>query len=145
MSKIPWYVDGLSFECTQCGGCCAGPDEGFIWVTKEEIGFIAEFLRISEDELEKKYLVRFGPRVSIIEARPSNDCIFLETLGGQRRCTIYPVRPNQCRTWPFWNSNLSGPSAWNNANRRCPGINRGKKYTCQEITKRKDQKSWWKQ
>jgi Fe-S-cluster containining protein len=43
-------------------------------------------------------------------------------------CTIYPVRPLQCRTWPFWTDNLSSPDAWNRAAQTCPGMNRGKQY-----------------
>ena len=46
--KSPWYIGGLHFECGQCGKCCSGPDEGYIWVTKEEIRFIADYLKISD-------------------------------------------------------------------------------------------------
>ena len=38
---------------------------------------------------------------------------------------IYPVRPTQCRTWPFWEDNLKSPQAWKNASERgrgCPGM-----------------------
>jgi len=36
----PWYRDGLSFSCTQCGNCCSGP-EGYVWVDEEELVQIA--------------------------------------------------------------------------------------------------------
>jgi Fe-S-cluster containining protein len=35
----------LNFTCTQCGNCCSG-EPGYVWVTKEEIRRIAEFLSL---------------------------------------------------------------------------------------------------
>jgi uncharacterized protein len=142
-NKVQWYIDGLHFQCTQCGNCCSGPDEGFIWLTKDEIGFIADFLKITPAQLENQYLVRIGSRVSIIESRPSNDCIFLDKVDGQKKCRIYSVRPNQCRTWPFWRSNLTSANAWNEAAQRCPGVNRGRSFSVQEIEQKRDQSKWW--
>ena len=141
--KIPWYVSGLHFECIQCGRCCSGPGEGYIWITKPEIEFIADFLKITKDELRRKYLRRISLRTTIIEHYTTKDCIFLQHIDGQRRCIIYPVRPSQCRTWPFWSDNLSKPDNWNKAAEKCPGINRGKIYTCEEIEKIKRNKKWW--
>ena len=141
--KIPWYVGGLHFECLQCGRCCSGPGEGYIWATKPEIEFIADFLKISTGELRQKYLRRVSLRTTIIEHRSTKDCIFLQITEGQRRCIIYPVRPSQCRTWPFWTANLASPDDWNMAGLRCPGINRGKLYTFEEIEEIRKRKKWW--
>jgi Fe-S-cluster containining protein len=138
-----WYVSGLHFECLACGNCCSGPQEGFIWVTKKEIELIAKFLKISADQLRKKYLRRFAFRTTIIEHPDTKDCIFLKEQDGQKICTVYPVRPNQCRTWPFWPSNLSTQHAWNKAAQKCPGINKGRLYTFEEIKKLRRQKKWW--
>jgi Fe-S-cluster containining protein len=143
-NEKPWYAAGLHFECTQCGCCCSGPDQGFIWVSREEIGFIAEYLKLSEEDFKARYTFRFGPRTSLIEAVPSNDCIFLEKTAAGKQCRIYPVRPNQCRTWPFWSGNLTHPNNWNRAAQKCPGVNRGRKFSLSEILARKEQNSWWK-
>lgn len=56
---------------------------------------------------------------------------------------IYPVRPNQCRTWPFWPGNLTSADHWNGIAHKCPGINRGLMYTAEQIQKIKNQKKWW--
>ena len=138
--KTSWYVGGLHFECVRCGGCCSGPSEGYIWVTKPEIKIIADFLKIKPEQLRQKYLKRVGLRTTIIEQPVTKDCIFLNHRlrrlhGNQKRCMIYPVRPSQCRVWPFWPSNLSSPNAWNKASQKCPGINRGRLYSFEEIEK----------
>jgi len=152
--KRPWYVGGLHFECMQCGRCCAGPSEGYIWVTRAEIKLIADFLKMTEAQLRQKYLKRVGLRTTIIEHHFTKNCIFLkhgsilcplgatkdELHGKQKNCLIYPVRPNQCRTWPFWPSNLKSPDIWNETAKKCPGINRGRFYSFEEIKKIKKQK-----
>ncbi len=140
--KTPWYFCGLHFECVQCGQCCSGPNEGYIWVTKTEAGLIADFLKITVEQLTDKYLRRVGFRKTIIEEPSSKDCIFLRNQGEAKGCLIYPVRPSQCRIWPFWPSNLTNPDAWNSAACRCPGINRGRLYSFEEIERIKRQK-WW--
>ncbi|MFQ6036966.1 MAG: YkgJ family cysteine cluster protein [Sedimentisphaerales bacterium] len=143
VNKTPWYIAGLHFECMRCGRCCAGPSEGYIWVTKPEIELIANYLKITTAELRHKFLRRAGLRTTIIEHHATKDCIFLQESGGQRRCIIYPVRPSQCRTWPFWPSNLANPAAWNETAQKCPGINRGRLYSYEEIEKMKTKKKWW--
>ncbi len=133
--QSPWYVAGLAFECVGCGRCCAGPAEGYVWVTDEEIAAIAEHLDMSEEETRLKYVRRVGRRHSLVERKDSKDCIFLtpDSRGeGGRGCRIYPVRPTQCRTWPFWPHNVSSPDGWAVAGRRCPGINRGERLFTQD-------------
>ena len=142
-NKTPWYIAGLHFECVQCGRCCSGPGEGYIWVTKPEIQIIADFLKISVGQLRRKFLKRVGLRTTIIEHPGTRDCILLQDITGQKRCMIYPVRPSQCRAWPFWPENLADPNAWNKAAQKCLGINQGRLYTHDEIEKIKRNKKWW--
>lgn len=141
--KKQWYADGLRFECTGCGHCCAGPEEGYIWISGEEIERLAKHLSTTVEVVRKKYLRRIGFRLSILEHPTTHDCIFL-TAGkdGTRGCAIYPVRPNQCRTWPFWNDNLQSVEMWNIAGIKCPGINHGRMYTREEIEQKRTQKKW---
>jgi Fe-S-cluster containining protein len=142
--KTPWYAGGLYFECVQCGNCCAGPAAGYIWVTRPEIKLIADFLRITAKELRKKYIRRVGLRTTIIEHNETRDCIFLQQTGGGKKCIIYPVRPAQCRTWPFWTDNLKDPAAWGKTSRKCPGINRGRLYCLDEIQEIRGGAKWWR-
>lgn len=142
--KKPWYADGLRFECVGCGRCCAGPEEGFIWLTTHEIGLLADYLKTTPEAVRQKYVRRCGLHLSILEHPATKDCVFLTAAkNGTRGCAIYPVRPNQCRTWPFWNDNLSSPDNWTDAAVKCPGINRGRLYTFEEIETLRKQKKWW--
>ena len=142
-NKAPWYVAGLHFECVRCGRCCSGPGQGYIWATRPEIELIADFLRTTVGQLRQKYLRRVGLRTTIIEHHVTRDCIFLQNIGGERKCMIYPVRPSQCRSWPIWPNNLASSNAWNKAAQKCPGINRGRHYSCKEIEKIEKKKRWW--
>lgn len=138
--KQPWYAGGLAFECLGCGGCCAGPGEGYVWVTPEEISAIAEFMGVAEAEVRQKYVREVGSRLSLIERSDNRDCIFLQADGkGGRNCRIYSVRPVQCRTWPFWPGNIEDAEAWCLAGRRCPGINRGPVHDINEIHRKSRQ------
>lgn len=135
-----WYESGLRFECTQCGNCCSGPP-GYVWTTKEEIARIAEFLGSPDGTLDRKYLRRVGLRYSLVEKR-GGDCVFLKREGGKAMCSIYPVRPLQCRTWPFWTGNLESPTSWAQASSTCPGMNNGPHYGFVKIEEVRLKKSW---
>ena len=135
-----WYRDGLKFTCTQCGNCCSGPP-GYVWVTKEEIAGISKFLGRTDGWLDKSQLRRVTLRYSLTEKK-GGDCIFLKREGGKRICSIYPVRPLQCRTWPFWKSNLSSPEAWESAAESCPGMNHGTAHDFVQIETKRTQKEW---
>ncbi len=142
--KTKWYAAGLHFECTGCGQCCSGPDEGYVWITKPEVKFLAKHLGLSLKDTYKKYLRRIVVRHSLVEHPKTKDCVFLSQCADSRGCSVYSVRPNQCRTWPFWSMNLLSPDMWNSTAIKCPGINRGKYYSFEEIEKLKKQNSWWK-
>ena len=53
-----------------------------------------------------------------------------------RGCTVYPVRPRQCRTWPFWASNVASRAAWERTKKSCPGAGQGDLISAEEITRR---------
>jgi len=133
MSTLPWYQNGLRFQCTQCGHCCTGAP-GYVWVNQKEIESLAALLHLEVEEFEKRYVRRVGIRKSLIEL-PNGDCVFFHSES--RTCQVYGARPRQCRTWPFWNSNLSSPAAWQGAAEHCPGCNRGRLVPLDEIERQK--------
>lgn len=127
--KSPWYRDGLRFECTQCGNCCTGAP-GFVWVNAAEIESLAKLRNEPLAEFEQRYVRRVGARRSLLE-RENGDCVFFD--GQSRRCTVYEARPRQCRTWPFWDSNLKRPDDWAHTCQVCPGSGQGKLHSIEVI------------
>jgi hypothetical protein len=118
-----WYANGLAFSCQGCGNCCSGPEEGYVWADKHEIEAMARHLHITAEQFKKQYARRVGIRFSLIEKQPGKDCIFLTKTQNGKGCEVYPVRPLQCRTWPFWNENIRTRENWDAAAEKCPGMN----------------------
>lgn len=130
-AEQPWYADGLRFGCTQCGKCCTG-DPGFVWVTDEELAALARFLGEPVEEVRAVHTRRARGHRTLRE-RANGDCVFYDPKKG---CTVYPVRPAQCRTWPFWESNVESPEDWERTTRVCPGSGQGELIPAEEITRR---------
>jgi Fe-S-cluster containining protein len=126
----PWYKDGLRFQCTGCGECCTGAP-GYVWVNAEEIATLAAEVGVDVAEFEKRYVRQIGVRKSLKELRKTYDCIFLDAQ--TRKCRVYAARPRQCRTWPFWESNIRTPDAWAQTCEVCPGSGTGKLYQLEAI------------
>ena len=125
MVDKPWYYQGLRFECTQCGNCCTGCS-GYVWVNKQEVEQLTSEARVADSEKFKRMYVRnIGIRKSLREYS-NGDCIFFDNK--TRTCTVYKARPRQCRTWPFWHSNLCTRDAWKETCKVCPGSGTGKLY-----------------
>jgi Fe-S-cluster containining protein len=127
----PWYQDGLRFRCTRCGHCCTGAP-GYVWVNEEEIEAIADFRGEPSGQVEALYTRAVGRRRSLRE-KANGDCIFYDRAEG---CTIYAARPGQCRTWPFWESNVVTEEAWQRTCEICPGSGQGDLIPVEEITRR---------
>lgn len=132
-----WYKDGLRFECTQCGKCCSGAP-GFVWINDQEVEAMARLLEIDSETFRKRFVRQVGEQESLVEY-PDGDCILLDPE--TRHCLVYSARPIQCRTWPFWSSNLSNRRAWQDTCRVCPGTGQGKLYTLDKIEKARKMKS----
>ncbi|XZE47000.1 YkgJ family cysteine cluster protein [Pirellulaceae bacterium SH467] len=103
-------------------------------MSESEIAEIAKAVGMEDDldGFERKFTRRIGARVSLVEYS-DGDCIFLEPE--TRRCSVYESRPSQCRTWPFWESNIATPRDWKEISKNCPGCNRGRLYSIEEIRK----------
>jgi len=113
--------EGFNFKfnpeaCKECeGNCCIG-ESGYIWVSLKEIEEISKFLGIDTEIFKERFLIKVGYRYSIKE-RPYKDgyaCLFFDN-----GCKIYPVRPNQCKTFPFWDY---FKDKVDELKKECPGI-----------------------
>lgn len=136
-SNLPWYKDGLCFSCTGCGDCCTG-SPGYVWLHKKDIQRLADYLKISQEAFLRKYTKKVGSRITLLEDPKNFDCVFFK----ERKCTIYPARPGQCRSYPFWPSVLRSKKSWEEEASRCEGINHpeSERIDREEIERRKKEK-----
>ncbi len=128
-TELPWYHGGLRFTCTQCGDCCSGAP-GNVWVTNDEIVALAAAVGQDAAQFEQAHVRKVGARKSLCE-RANGDCVLLDPV--KRICTAYDARPRQCKTWPFWDSNLKTTADWAHTCEVCPGSGRGKLHQLEQI------------
>jgi Fe-S-cluster containining protein len=121
-----FFDAGIRFECQRCGTCCTG-DPGFIRISEREIRLLANFLQMPVQDLTRKHLKSIASGFTIAE-EADGACRFYD-----EGCRIYPVRPLQCRTYPFWFSQMRSQRQWDNAIRQCPGIGNGTLYSRERI------------
>ena len=106
--------------CESCGGACCTGESGYIWAKYPEIEKMADFLNLTVEEFATMYLKKVEHRYSLIEKRLDDDnfaCIFFNNE--LKQCSIYAVRPRQCRTFPFWETFKNNKEEVRN---ECPGI-----------------------
>jgi len=95
---------------------------------EKETRNIARFLGISRSRFMGQFTRRIKGILSLTE-RPDGDCVFYEGA----RCRIQPVKPAQCRLYPFWFENLRSESAWRKTQAACPGVGEGRHVSPGEI------------
>ena len=127
----PFYREGLSFECTRCSACCRH-DPGFVFLSVSDLRRLSDFHGISPEEFSSAYCRKVDAggfkRLSLKE-KSNNDCWFW----GDNGCMVYEARPLQCRSYPFWFSLTASREVWDAEGKSCPGINRGRLHTRDEI------------
>ncbi|MCB0278241.1 MAG: YkgJ family cysteine cluster protein [Calditrichaeota bacterium] len=121
-----FWKNGLSFTCHQCGNCCTF-EGGAVYATEQEFKKIAERLGIELARFYSDYtFMDYGKRS--LKSVESGPCIFYKD-----GCSIYDIRPTQCRTYPFWPELLKSNYRWQQEAKSCQGINKGKFWTSEEI------------
>lgn len=103
-----------------CGRCCRRP--GIVTLTASEIKEIADFLGLSRREFFWRFATVSGGKI-ILKDGPRGECTFYEWDSGL--CLVYPSRPTQCRTYPFWHSVMATEESWEREGSFCPGIGQG--------------------
>lgn len=128
---MSWYKDGLSFACTNCSYCCS-VEPGYVFLSAREVQEMADYLSLKFDEFIEIYCrkVDMGTHYMIsLKEKENYDCIFLSKEG----CKVYPARPMQCSTYPFWPSVMESKETWDEEAKSCPGINKGRKISLKVI------------
>jgi len=127
LSARSYFFDqGLRFACQCCGACCTGAP-GVVRVSPAEAADIARHLMLATIPPDQPYLLPWSGGWRLNE-QADGRCVFY----GQG-CSIYPVRPAQCRCFPFWLANLRSEDNWRRLARECPGIGKGPLVARQRI------------
>ena len=79
-----------AIDCTACGNCCRSL---VINVTQEEVGLLADHLKLPGEETKEKYIEESLAGNCFINTIP---CHFL----ADDKCTIYEHRFTECRDFP---------------------------------------------
>jgi len=105
--------------CESCQGKCCTGESGYIYVTKNEIENISKLLNLPIAEFTEKYLYKVSYKYSIRERKfnDSFECAFYDRESNG--CQIYDARPNQCKTFPFWDYYKKRV---NELKLECPGV-----------------------
>ena len=112
-------MEGLRFECQPgCTACCE--QRGFVYVTDADIVRAAEFLGMTSEAFERRFVFRTSRRARLRVPRDAS-CHFL-VAGG---CSIHPAKPVQCRIFPFWPELVESRREWKKAAKFCPGLDHG--------------------
>jgi len=94
----------------------------YVFLKQQEAEKIRIHLQLSRSWFRRRYLERLKDGELVAASGAGSRCAFLDANG---RCKVYPVRPLQCRTYPFWPELVQRKSDWEREAKRCEGINRG--------------------
>ena len=122
----------LKFCCTRCGKCCETAGDYFVYLTRAEAERICAYLELTPAWFSRHYLERLEDGEQALAAGRDERCIFLDTEG---QCKVYPVRPMQCSTYPFWPELVNNRRSWKREAARCEGIDQGDEVSIDRINK----------
>ena len=113
-------MEGVAFRCQpNCGRCCDQPG-GIVYLSPDDAERLAEHAGLDVDAwLERDTRKTFDGRYVLKSREDDGVCIHLNE---QKQCSIYEVRPQQCKAFPWWGENLATPAAWGTTKTACPGI-----------------------
>ncbi len=130
LADDPWYKRGVKFTCQSgCVRCCGGAP-GDVFVSREEVNAIAAFMKLPLREFEDSYVRHYSSGLMSLTERRNGDCILLDPTKG---CSVYDVRPQQCRDYPFWPEVMKSVFSWIKEADRCPGIQVGEVHEAPKI------------
>jgi uncharacterized protein len=118
-------TEGLKFGCTACGRCCQ--NKGEVWFNDDEFADLALYMSEPPAQVLERYSEKVTSGWVKVKTEVNDDptilsrCVFLGDDGKQ--CSIYAVRPTQCRTYPFWPGLLSNRESWRKESVQSIGTN----------------------
>lgn len=105
--------------CAACRGFCCRGKSGHVWIGEQDVRSIGAFLNVNSVDFIRRFTDRSNNRLSLKERYIDGNyaCTFFDT--SRKKCSIYKVRPDQCRRFPFWDYFREHREE---LARECPGI-----------------------
>ena len=136
-----------------CGSCCRGLNEGEVYLYKDDILRLTNFLNLKDKnglrEFVKRYLKIIDTSFYWKEPNAQRGKTYtFKTLGFKftgvdehchflrgNTCSVHKHRPFQCRCFPFWQMMVSSSKNFIDYTKKCKGlqISKGKFYSKREI------------
>ena len=109
----------MRFQCQPgCTNCCE--QQGFVYLTEEDIPRLATYLDMTVEAFERRYVYRTR-RLTRLRVPRHAQCEFLKDGG----CSVHPAKPLQCAAFPFWPELVGNKQNWRKIGQYCPGIEKG--------------------
>ncbi|MEI7542839.1 MAG: YkgJ family cysteine cluster protein [bacterium] len=122
--------EDIDFTCQKCGDCCRV--DGYVFLKNDEAKAIIDYLEISKADFKKKFTDWFLFLGTVLKLDAEGCCFLIDG-----RCIIYPVRPLQCKTFPYWNRVLKSQKDWEYITTYCRGAKMAKLNTKKNIVDKK--------
>ena len=120
--------NGLCFTCQAgCAACCK--ISGKVEISDQDVVRMAQHIGVEEHVFRQKY-TRGNKKSLELEELETGPCVMLDA---NDRCSVYEVRPLQCRTYPFWDEVIANDFTWLLERDFCPGIDKGQRFSPEEI------------
>ena len=109
----------MRFTCQPgCTRCCT--QKGWVYLGVEDVPRLAAFLDMSASEFRRRF-VYSTKHTSRLRKPRQGECPFLNAEG----CSVHPVKPMQCRVFPFWPELVEDKKELEKTAQWCPGIGKG--------------------
>lgn len=123
-----FYREGLRFQCQGDGKCCVSRGRyGYVYLSFNDRRRLAHHLGIATNQFTCRFTEKEDGLYQL--KYDGKDCPFFQ----KNRCSVYPARPWQCRTWPFWPENMNKTVWEREVASYCPGAGKGRLYSAAEI------------
>lgn len=152
--KVSKFLEnGIEFSCQMCGDCCRGLKEGEVYLFKDDIQRLANFLDLKGEQGYREFARTY---LKVIEdsfywrapeetrgktykfktlafkfTGKDEHCHFLK----DNFCNVHHARPFQCRCFPFWKMMVTNKKNLLNYSKKCKGLQllKGRYYSKEEI------------
>ncbi|MGN0751211.1 MAG: YkgJ family cysteine cluster protein, partial [Treponema sp.] len=108
------------------------------YLSKRDLTVLCSFFDMKIRDFVEKYCrwadYYYGTKVLALKEKDNYDCILWNN-----GCSAYEARPVQCSTYPFWDWMIKDGEIWQECAEDCPGMNKGRVWTMEEIEKNKSE------